>query len=90
MVAWSSFYLVVEKEVAYMKGKSFGKKKKLKFVHSAMNILMLFISDCYRIVHVALNEYIHHVIELLQLKVIEAQFSASLVPSTCKLQVIAP
>ena len=25
MVAWSSFYLVVEKEVAYMKGKSFGK-----------------------------------------------------------------
>lgn len=40
--------------------------------------------DCYRIVHVALNEYIHHVVELLQLKSVEAQFSGSLVPSTCK------
>ncbi len=41
-------------------------------------------ADLYRIVHVALNEYIHHVAELLQMKVVEAQFNSFLMSSPGK------
>ena len=34
----------------------------------------------------ALNEYIHHVVEMLQLKVAEAQFTSNLLPTACKSQ----
>ena len=44
----------------------------------------IYAADLYRIVHVALNEYIHHVVELLQMKVVEAQFNGCLVSSTGK------
>lgn len=83
MVAWGSFYHVVEKEVAYLKGKSFGKIYAAQI--DSTIIFCVCPLDSYRIVHVALNEYIHHVVELLQLKVIEAQFNGSLIPSACKL-----
>ena len=46
--------------------------------------LFFFCTDCFRILHVCLNEYINHVVELLQLKIVESQFTGVLNSPLCK------
>ncbi len=82
LIMWSNFYLVIEKEVLILKGKSFGTTftSNVAYIICCKSLLYsVAVLDSYRILHAVLNDYIQYVMEMLRLKMIESQFTRVLI-----------